>query len=305
MMYPMNPPGYVPEYATYTPTMPLRRRPVTEDLTWPSSSWTYVLSLDMTLGEPVGVHVDEDGRVEEIYEGLVDTWNRENYPARQVRVGDRLVAVNGIRGDLPLMLEMCRGAEVLVLELEDSAILGGAFADVETVDQVDDKEEQATAAAVASVALAALYLAIAEKQRSLEVPPPWACEEEATKMSTEVAPENEKIETKNEVLSVASPSRQRREASPKVSMSQENAQSGKIAPTSGIPAFLSPQALEITALKGLALAKETADNARDMTQSVSALLSAQVNEAAQKSLDFAKGVLRVPPAFCPRTSSVA
>lgn len=88
-----------------------------------SSSWTHVIVVDRSTGRTLGVAVDEEGTVTDIGDGLIMEWNEAN-PHQQVEIGDRLVGVNGVYHDLPLLFELCGMAQVLVLELHCARISG-------------------------------------------------------------------------------------------------------------------------------------------------------------------------------------
>jgi len=55
-------------------------------------------------------------------EGLMSTWNTEN-PTKQVRRGDRIMEVNGIRGDARAMIEACKYSGNLQLLIRFTADL--------------------------------------------------------------------------------------------------------------------------------------------------------------------------------------
>jgi len=71
----------------------------------------FCIIVDRSSGARIGLDVDiADGTsltVEGIAEGAVDDWNRSN-PDKAVRVGDRIMAVNGISWNATSMLAECR-----------------------------------------------------------------------------------------------------------------------------------------------------------------------------------------------------
>jgi len=76
------------------------------------------VSIDKTLGGPLGIHVDDqDGPwllVDSVSGGLMGKWNASN-PGLEVKPGDRIVEVNGIRGDIVALVE--EGKKHKVLEM--------------------------------------------------------------------------------------------------------------------------------------------------------------------------------------------
>lgn len=79
----------------------------------------YVISVDRTMGQRLGLRVDkEDGEVFilEVQPGLVQEWNEAN-PDCQVRVGDVLLEVNGQSGDTRTLMELCKSCQPLEMKL--------------------------------------------------------------------------------------------------------------------------------------------------------------------------------------------
>eukprot|EP00450_Noctiluca_scintillans_P010047 CAMPEP_0194495070 /NCGR_PEP_ID=MMETSP0253-20130528/12792_1 /TAXON_ID=2966 /ORGANISM="Noctiluca scintillans" /LENGTH=156 /DNA_ID=CAMNT_0039336273 /DNA_START=112 /DNA_END=582 /DNA_ORIENTATION=- len=81
----------------------------------------YTIQVDRTRGR-LGLDVDQDYGalvVETVDSGLVSDWNIQN-PEMAVRIGDRLVEVNGIRGDITKLVQACRKEVVLEITFERS-----------------------------------------------------------------------------------------------------------------------------------------------------------------------------------------
>ena len=71
----------------------------------------FIITLDKSNGERLGMDVDhEDGRtlaVDAITGGLIEKWNAEN-PLKALRPKDRIVEVNGMRGDVLQLVDECK-----------------------------------------------------------------------------------------------------------------------------------------------------------------------------------------------------
>lgn len=82
----------------------------------PKSSNEFKITVDKTQGTRLGVDVDhQDGQtllIDAITGGLVEKWNTEN-PGQAVKQGDRIVEVNGIRGDVLQLVDECKKNKVL------------------------------------------------------------------------------------------------------------------------------------------------------------------------------------------------
>lgn len=80
------------------------------------SSNEFYITVDKTQGTRLGVDVDhQDGHtllIDAITGGLVEKWNQEN-PTQAVKQGDRIVEVNGIRGDVLQLVDECKKNKVL------------------------------------------------------------------------------------------------------------------------------------------------------------------------------------------------
>mmetsp|Transcript_42060 Transcript_42060/g.98664 ORF Transcript_42060/g.98664 Transcript_42060/m.98664 type:complete len:164 (+) Transcript_42060:127-618(+) len=79
---------------------------------------TFTITIDKRAGGKLGADVDfnESGSlvIVQIREGLFLTWNQE-HPDKQVQLGDRIVSVNGHRGDVVhLVSEFQRGIELVI-----------------------------------------------------------------------------------------------------------------------------------------------------------------------------------------------
>eukprot|EP00416_Gambierdiscus_australes_P030415 CAMPEP_0171090570 /NCGR_PEP_ID=MMETSP0766_2-20121228/31941_1 /TAXON_ID=439317 /ORGANISM="Gambierdiscus australes, Strain CAWD 149" /LENGTH=154 /DNA_ID=CAMNT_0011548579 /DNA_START=112 /DNA_END=576 /DNA_ORIENTATION=- len=76
--------------------------------------WKVVI--DKTSGTRLGVDVDhQDGAtllIDAITGGLAQKWNVDN-PDKEVKQGDRIIEVNGIRGDVELLVQECKKSKVL------------------------------------------------------------------------------------------------------------------------------------------------------------------------------------------------
>lgn len=59
----------------------------------------YAVNIEKTPDTTVGIDLAEDCRIATIEEGLVSDWNNSN-PEAQVRIGDRILEINAIRGDV-------------------------------------------------------------------------------------------------------------------------------------------------------------------------------------------------------------
>lgn len=85
----------------------------------PASGVEYVIDLDKSGGERLGIDVDNlDGvtlLIESVNEGLVKNWNQKNAD-KEVRPGDRLVEVNGIRDDLVKLVDECKKDQMLTIK---------------------------------------------------------------------------------------------------------------------------------------------------------------------------------------------
>merc|ERR1719440_510396 len=77
----------------------------------------YTIMLEKTGTAKLGLDVDtmaEEGvlPIRAITGGLVETWNTE-HPATQVFTGDKIIEVNGVRGDAASMVEKCAREQTL------------------------------------------------------------------------------------------------------------------------------------------------------------------------------------------------
>jgi len=102
---------------------PLRltaRRPASKAKKVTAVDVEYKITLDKRDGDKLGIDVNhEDGSelfIESIDPGLVETWNIQN-PDREVAVEDRIIEVNGVRGDVTQLLAECTQNTTLEITL--------------------------------------------------------------------------------------------------------------------------------------------------------------------------------------------
>mmetsp|Transcript_61386 Transcript_61386/g.146274 ORF Transcript_61386/g.146274 Transcript_61386/m.146274 type:complete len:158 (-) Transcript_61386:33-506(-) len=80
----------------------------------------FSITIDKRAGGKHGVDVDcdESGSlvIAQIREGLFLNWNRD-HPDKKVQVGDRIVSVNGQRGDVVDLVSECQRGMELVIEV--------------------------------------------------------------------------------------------------------------------------------------------------------------------------------------------
>eukprot|EP00413_Alexandrium_margalefii_P024567 CAMPEP_0204575766 /NCGR_PEP_ID=MMETSP0661-20131031/41387_1 /ASSEMBLY_ACC=CAM_ASM_000606 /TAXON_ID=109239 /ORGANISM="Alexandrium margalefi, Strain AMGDE01CS-322" /LENGTH=133 /DNA_ID=CAMNT_0051584439 /DNA_START=82 /DNA_END=483 /DNA_ORIENTATION=- len=69
------------------------------------------LGIDVDLSENVWLHV------EAVNPGLVMEWNKAN-PRKAVKAGDKIVAVNSVRGDAYAMTEECKASSELNMAIQ-------------------------------------------------------------------------------------------------------------------------------------------------------------------------------------------
>jgi len=104
-----------------TPASPsaLPPRPQQQDpAVVPAEPYDFAVSLDRMSGDRLGIDIDsQDGHwllVHRIDEGIISEWNR-SHPLRAVREGSYIVEVNGIRGNVPRMIQECQNQGILDL----------------------------------------------------------------------------------------------------------------------------------------------------------------------------------------------
>eukprot|EP00747_Dinoflagellata_sp_TGD_P179693 gnl/TRDRNA2_/TRDRNA2_30909_c0_seq1.p1 gnl/TRDRNA2_/TRDRNA2_30909_c0~~gnl/TRDRNA2_/TRDRNA2_30909_c0_seq1.p1 ORF type:complete len:152 (+),score=32.01 gnl/TRDRNA2_/TRDRNA2_30909_c0_seq1:135-590(+) len=87
-------------------------------------SGEYEISLDKRSGTRLGIDVDhQDGTtllIESVYGGLVERWNDTN-PNSKVKQGDRIIEVNGIRGEVFQLADECKKNQVLNIKIKRGA----------------------------------------------------------------------------------------------------------------------------------------------------------------------------------------
>jgi len=81
----------------------------------------YTITLDKKDGSRLGVDVDhQDGStllIEAVTGGLVEAWNAAHAVELKVSAGDRVVEVNGIRGDVLQLVDECKKNQPLKMKL--------------------------------------------------------------------------------------------------------------------------------------------------------------------------------------------
>eukprot|EP00929_Paragymnodinium_shiwhaense_P016396 TRINITY_DN124705_c0_g1_i1.p1 TRINITY_DN124705_c0_g1~~TRINITY_DN124705_c0_g1_i1.p1 ORF type:complete len:139 (-),score=51.40 TRINITY_DN124705_c0_g1_i1:155-571(-) len=87
----------------------------------PDDNGEFTITLNKTEGARLGVDVDHhDGvtlLIDAVTGGLVQAWNEGN-PNEQVKQGDRIVAVNGVRGDVMQLVDECKKNQVLTMKVK-------------------------------------------------------------------------------------------------------------------------------------------------------------------------------------------
>mmetsp|Transcript_67523 Transcript_67523/g.106965 ORF Transcript_67523/g.106965 Transcript_67523/m.106965 type:complete len:163 (-) Transcript_67523:117-605(-) len=85
----------------------------------PKPGSEYTIQIDRTSGERLGIDVDNlDGMtllIESVNDGLVKKWN-DAHPDKEVKPGDRLVEVNGIRDKLVELVDECKKDQMLTIK---------------------------------------------------------------------------------------------------------------------------------------------------------------------------------------------
>mmetsp|Transcript_35809 Transcript_35809/g.82185 ORF Transcript_35809/g.82185 Transcript_35809/m.82185 type:complete len:144 (+) Transcript_35809:98-529(+) len=80
----------------------------------------YFITIDKRNGGKHGLAVlcDDAGSliVTQINDGLFSVWNQE-HPQKKVHIGDRIVGINGLRGDVVDLVNECQRDKELIIEL--------------------------------------------------------------------------------------------------------------------------------------------------------------------------------------------
>jgi len=93
-------------------------RPMTTAPGNPQGGAEFTVRVDKSAGDPLGIQIDhEDGSsllIDAVHDGLIKSWNKVN-PGLAVYPEDRIVAVNGKRGNAELLLRETEQKQVLTL----------------------------------------------------------------------------------------------------------------------------------------------------------------------------------------------
>lgn len=85
-------------------------------------SGEYVITIDKTPGTQLGVDVDHEDNmtllIQGVSEGLVAQWNEDCKPDVRVKPHDRIIEVNGIKGDVQQIVLECRKDKTLTIKLQ-------------------------------------------------------------------------------------------------------------------------------------------------------------------------------------------
>lgn len=96
---------------------------------------TYTVTLDKASGGKLGLDVDYMAErkvlpVMNITGGLAEQWNQNN-PEAKLQMGDSVLEVNGVRGNVAVMIEKCKNEKVLSLLLVRNLTYDALIADLE------------------------------------------------------------------------------------------------------------------------------------------------------------------------------
>merc|ERR1712182_118663 len=92
------------------------------------SQHEYIVYLDRSRGDPLGIDVDGSNGVSLVVQavngGLVQAWNDKN-PDRKVRPGDHLIDANGIRDDAVELMRQCKMNQLHCMKFAVGALGAG------------------------------------------------------------------------------------------------------------------------------------------------------------------------------------
>jgi len=111
---------------------------------------SYIVKLDRALDPKLGLDVEQvpEGAkllIRGITGGLAEKWNVSN-PDRKIKLGDSIIAVNGVSGNIPQMMQRCKADKVLQLTIKGQS----AGQEQVVVTQVSAQEAAVEAAISAS-----------------------------------------------------------------------------------------------------------------------------------------------------------
>jgi len=84
----------------------------------------FTVEVVRTPGSKLGVDVDhQDGLtlfVDNVTHGIINAWNIQN-PGHQIQPGDRIIEVNGFRGDVQKLIDECKKSQTLVMKVRKNS----------------------------------------------------------------------------------------------------------------------------------------------------------------------------------------
>jgi len=83
----------------------------------PRAAAEFDIYINKTDDTNLGIDLSDDCLITGISKGLVKSWNKE-HSEQLVELGDRIVEVNGIRGDISRMMTECRKSKILRITLQ-------------------------------------------------------------------------------------------------------------------------------------------------------------------------------------------